>query len=196
MNTTISALNYTNSGSGVWHDTDIALGVTLTATNVIIGGIAANVVTEVAMTDAGTFAVNGNFSIGNTPSANEVCVVDLSGLSNFVQNAGSGSFTVGTANDSIANVSLAASNNITVGTLNENVNDTSSSSTTTFTLGAATNVINAGTINIAAGRNTTTVSFPAGSPGGLRLRGVGGTDTSLGNMTLGYGRHKSRSTPF
>jgi len=188
VNTTLAALNYTNTGSGAWHVTDIAAGVTLKATNVTMGGVSGNFITDVAMLDAGTFVINGNWSIGNLPSANQICVVDLSGLSNLVYNASSGTINIGPANDSIANVSLAAaSNNVTAGTFNYNINDTSSSSTTTFTLGAGTNIFNVGTFDMAYGRNTTTVSFPAGSTAaGLRMRGVGGTDTSLGNMTLGY----------
>jgi fibronectin-binding autotransporter adhesin len=188
VNTIVTALNYTNTTTGAWHVTDIPAGLTLTATNVTMGGVSGStgLITDVAMTDAGTFAVNGNLTIGNTPTANSISVVDFSGLSNFVYNASSGTISIGPVNFSLANVTLAQSNNITAGTVSVNFNATSSSSTTTFTLGGQTNTINAGTFNVAAGRNSTTVAFPAGSTGGLRVRGSGGTDASLANMTLGF----------
>lgn len=183
----VSNLLYTNTTSGDWHVTDIPAGVTLAATNVTIGGISGAFLTDVAMTDAGTFSVYGNLSIGDLPSSgNQISVVDLGGLSNFVFNSSGSTINIGPANYSLADVTLAASNTITAATFNDNLNDSSSSSTTTLVLGGTTNNFNIGTINIAAGRNSTTVSFPAGSTGGLRIRGAGGTDSSFANMTLGY----------
>jgi autotransporter-associated beta strand protein len=189
VNTTNAALSYTNTTSGQWHVTDIPAGVTLTATNVTMGGLTgSSLVTDVAMTDGGTFRVAGNLTVGSGGSTpNATSVLDLSGLSNFVYSASSGTITLGTANYSLANVKLAAaSNNITAATVNDNLLAGSSSSTTTFILGSGTNIFNIGAFNMAAGRNTTTLSFPAGSTGGLRIRGTNGTDTApFCAMTLG-----------
>ncbi len=185
-NVTVSTLNYTNTTTGAWHVTDIPANITLRATNVTMGGFTGNFITDVAMTDAGTFIVNGNLSIGDVATANSISVVNLSTLGNFIFNNSSGTFTVGpvTPNDGLGNLTLAETNTITASSLNYNTNDTGSSSTTPFTLGSGTNNFAVGTFNIAAGRNTTTVSLPSGS--GLRIRGSGGTDASLATMTLGY----------
>ena len=189
VNTTVTTLAYTNAATGAWNVTDIPAGVTLTATNVTMGGLnGTGLITDVALTDAGTFQVYSNMALGNGgASPNAISVVNFSGLSNFVYSAPGGTITMGPLNYGLVNLSLAGvSNFITAATINDNLLDTSSSSTTTLTLGGGTNIINAGTFNIAAGRNSTTVAFPPGSVGGgLRLRGVGGADTDLVNMTLG-----------
>src|SRR5208282_2939501 len=155
-NTTIAALNYTNTTSGQWHVTDIPANVTLTVSGTTtMGGFTANsLATSVAMTDAGTLVLNGNLTVGDAgASANVTSTMDFSGLSNFVYNASSGTITFGIANYSLVNVKLAAgSNNITAATINDNTLASSSSATTTFSLGSGTNIFNVGTFNIAAGR--------------------------------------------
>lgn len=190
VNTTVTTLSYTNTVTGAWNVTDIPAGVTLTATNVTVGDLSGSgIISDVAITDAGTFQVYSNLTMGSGGSSpNAISVVDLSGLSNFVYSAAGGTINAGPFNYSLVNWTLAGgSNDITAAAIDDNYSDTSSSSTTTLTLGSGTNIINVGTFDIAAGRNSTTVSFPSGSTGdGLRLRGVGGTDGSLANMTLGY----------
>ena len=185
VNTTISALNFTNIG-GTFHVTDIPSGVTLTVTN-FNEGLSSATATEMAMLDAGTLVVNGNMTIGPaSDTANAIQIANFGGLSNFVFNASGGTINVGPVNDSIGDLTLAASSNsITAGTISYNANATSSSSTTTLALGGGTNIINVGTFNLAYGRNTTTVSFPAGSTGGLLIRGTNGNGT-LANMEIGY----------
>lgn len=186
-NTTVSTLDYTNTTSGDWNVTDISTNVTLTATNVTIGGVTnSSLVSDVAMTGAGTFAVYGSLTIGNITPANTTSIANFGGLNTFLFNSSGGTINVGPGTDGLADVTLAATNTITASTINYNLNDSGSSSSTTFTLGSATNNINVGTFNISAGRNSTTVSFPSGSTSGLRVRGVSGTDSSVANMTLGY----------
>jgi autotransporter-associated beta strand protein len=185
-NTTISTLNYTNIGTGNWQVTDIGAGVTLTVTNLNIG-IADNGLSDVAMLDAGTLQVNSSMTVGPVQSAIAIYVVNFGGLSNFVFNASGGTMNLASAGATVANVTLAGwSNNITAGTIDFNLNDSANSETTTFTLGGGTNIINVGTLDLCYGRDTSTLSFPSGSTGGLRIRGVGGTDSSLANMEIGY----------
>ena len=184
-NTTVSTLNYTNTGNGNWQVTDIGAGVTLTATNLTIG-IADNGLSDVAMLDAGTLVVNGSMTVGGVQTANAIEVVNFGGLSNFIFNASGGTINLGPANDSIVNFTLAGvSNKIMAATIDYNINDTSSSSTTTFTLGGGTNIINANSFLFGAGRNTSTLEFPSGSTtAGLLLQGAGGAGT-LCNMVIG-----------
>jgi fibronectin-binding autotransporter adhesin len=51
-------------------------------------------------------------------------------------------------------------------------------------LGSRTNIINVGTLNLAAGRETGNLQFNT-STGGLRLRGTGGSDADRANMVVG-----------
>jgi autotransporter-associated beta strand protein len=190
VNTTLGALNYTNTASGAWHVTDIPAGVALTVNGpTIIGGYTVNSLsTSVGFVDAGTLVLNGNLSFGVAgTSGNDTSTLDLSSLSNFVCNAGAtGTVVFGTANYSVANVKLAGvSNNITAATLNDMISASSSSSSSTLSLGSGTNLFNVANYNMGYGRDTLTVSF-AGGTGGLRIRGTNGTDTSLANLTLGY----------
>jgi autotransporter-associated beta strand protein len=186
-NTTVTALTFTNTTSGTWHVTQIPINTTLTVTNLTVGfGTAVNgLVTSAAMVDAGTLAVYGNLTVGNNGSTtvNTGTILDLSGLTNFIYNASSGTITMGTGTRSGASLKLAQTNVITAGTWNANVASTSSTATGTLTLGAPTNIINVGTFNISAGRGSCTVQFP-GSGSALRLRGVGGTDADRCTMTV------------
>jgi hypothetical protein len=61
VNTTITSLSYTNIVSGQWHVTQILANTTLTVTGgATVGGYTVEgFTTQVAMTDAGTFAVTG-----------------------------------------------------------------------------------------------------------------------------------------
>lgn len=190
-NFTVATLVYNQTASGQWHVTQIPGGTTLTVNGATtIGGLTGDgFKTSVAMVDAGTLVLNNNLTIGNIGAggADSGTILDLSGLSNFVFNASSGTLALGAGNRSMANLNLAGgSNNITVGTFNANTTSSSSSGSGTLTLGAGTNILNVGTFNIAAQRSSCTVNYPAGSTtGGLRLRGTAGTDTSRATMTVG-----------
>jgi autotransporter-associated beta strand protein len=112
-------------------------------------------------------------------------------LSNFVYSASGGTLTVaGSGSDArgTGQLSLAGgSNTITVGTIQIGVasgNGPGTSFIDSLNLGAGSNIINVGTLNIAAGKiNNGKLQF-LGSTGGLRLRGVGGTDTDRVTITL------------
>ena len=191
-NTALTALSYTNTGTGVWNVTDIPVGVTLSVSGTTtIGGLSsasiANLGTFVALTDAGTLQLNGNLTMGDAGSSLSSSTVDFSGLSNFVYNAAAGTIALGNATHSVVTWKLAAvSNSVTAGTINDNTPNNSNTGTGNVTLGAGTNIFNIGTFNIAAGRGSSTLAFPAGSAGGgLRIRGTGGTDANLANLTLG-----------
>lgn len=189
-NFSVASLTYTNVGSGNYHVTDIPAGVTLTVNDFTVGGLSADgAVSDVAFTDAGTLVVNGaTFLVGNNgvSTADSGTLLDLSGLSNFVYTAGSGTIDQGIGSRSSANFNLAGvSNSITAATWNANALSVSSTSSGTLTLGAGTNNLNIGAFTIASERGSCTVKFPSGSTGGLRLRGTGGTDTSRATMTLG-----------
>ncbi|HTR43621.1 MAG TPA: autotransporter-associated beta strand repeat-containing protein [Pseudomonadales bacterium] len=181
VNTAVSTLTYTNITSGVWQVTDIPAGISLSATNVNIGGLtnAASVV-DMAMTDGGTFNVYSNMNVGyDGSSANSVSTMNLGGLSNFIYSASGGTIKLGINNYSIVNCTLAgSSNNIVAATIDDNIFAASSSSTGSTTLGGGTNNISVGTFDMAYGRNTTTLAFPAGSAGGLSL--------TAANVELGY----------
>ncbi len=189
--TSISTLLFTNIALGTWHVIQIPSGVTLTiTTNLTVGSpIASDSFTSsVAMVDAGTLQVSGNtLTIGNNgaTAADRSTILDLSHLSNFVYSANSGTITMATGSRSGSDFKLAnGSNFITAATWNDNTASSSSTASGNITLGAVTNVINVSTFNIAAQRGSSTVLFPAGN-GGLRLRGVGGTDVDRASMSLG-----------
>jgi autotransporter-associated beta strand protein len=194
VNNSINTLQFTNTGAGVWHVSQIPSGVTLTVTNnMTVGGLTtATAASLAAMSGGGTLLVTGNtlqVGQGNLAAALSGNTLDLSGLSNFVYGASSGTISVGSGNRSAGNWLLAAvSNSISAGTVNLNSASSSSSTSGTITLGSGTNQINAGTINVAAGntRSACTVQFPAASAtGGLRVRGSGGTDADRATMTMG-----------
>ena len=195
---TITALTYNQTTSGQWHVTQIPVNQTLTVSGVTtVGGSTSGSTanTQVAMTGAGTFAANGNLTIGNNDptTAGATATLDLSGLTNFVYNNSGGTITMATGVRSTGNLKLAQTNVITVGTWNDNTASTSSSGTGNLTLGAATNIINVGTFNIAEGRAASTVSFPASTTSPLRLRGSAGTDSSRATMKVGI-RNNSGGT--
>jgi fibronectin-binding autotransporter adhesin len=189
-NTTINTLRFTNSVNGQWHVTEIPGGVTLTvSSNLTVGGLSGDgLVSQVAMTGGGTLAVNGtSLTIGNngSGSSDSGTTLDLSGLSNFVYAVPTGTLTMGTGNRSAAVLKLASgSNYITATNFNDNIASSSSSSSGNLTLGGGTNIFNVANFNISAGRVSSTVSFPDVT-GGLRVRGVGGSDSDRAAITLG-----------
>jgi len=177
VNATIVALSCTNNTVATWHLAKIPATTTLRVTGIVtIGGGnetgsgAWN--TSVAMNGNGTFVDSGTaFNIGNNASAGSPApgTLDLSGLDTFVYNGG-GTMALGTLGSrSVGNITLAAiSNNITAGTINIQ-GGTGTGSSPFFNLGNG-----ADNLNVGGGRFTTSFQFFGG--GGLRLRGVGGTD--------------------
>jgi autotransporter-associated beta strand protein len=189
VNTAVASLVYSNIISGQWHVTSIPAGVTLTVTNgVTIGGQTSDsIVTAVAMTDGGILIVSGgNYVVGNSgTNAFQNSTNDISGLSAFIYSNSAGSVSFGAANRSGASVNLASSSNrIIAATMNNGTGSTSNGGTSNTRLGGGTNIIHAGTLNIAAGRETCNFVFQT-TTGGLRVRGVGGTDSDRANMTVG-----------
>lgn len=184
------SLQYTNN-SPQFHNTFIPAGVTLSVGNgaLTIGGLAAdNYQTQVKMTGGGTLLVTNALTIGNNTVAatgnDQHTLLDLSGLTNFVDNAPAATITMGSGNRSAGDFTLAANSNyITAATWNANVASSSSSVSGVLNLGAGTNIVNVNTFAIAGNRGTCIVNLPPAA--GLRLRGAGGTDADRANMTVG-----------
>src|SRR3569833_1450205 len=207
--TTISVLNYTNATSGAWHVTQISAPNKLTVsadatslTNFVVGGLNADgSITSVGMIGNGTLEVDGSsantFKVGNAASANVSinATLDMSGLSNFVYNAPSGTWIIaGSGGDARAGglLNLAgACNNVTVNTINF---ITGSGNNSPFhsliQFGSGTNILNVGTFVVCQTKaQFADVQFLSTAPAtaGLRIRGVNGNsdDTSRANITIG-----------
>ncbi|HWC59509.1 MAG TPA: autotransporter-associated beta strand repeat-containing protein, partial [Verrucomicrobiae bacterium] len=192
-NTTVGTLRYTNSTSGQWHVTAIPAGVTLTASNVTIGGISAdNIITSVALTGGGTLLAYGStFNVGNsgTSGSASTATADFSGLSNFVYAVPTGTFNLGNNGArSIGNMTLAAvSNSITATNFSFEASASSSSVSGTLNLGTGTNIFNVSSNLIGSQRSGGTIQFASGNTtGGIRWRGTSGADSDRANMTLGW----------
>jgi autotransporter-associated beta strand protein len=194
VDTTVSALNYTNTTADPttpWHVTEIPAGVTLTVTNLTVGLGASTpsvgLKTLAAFTGGGTLIGYGTLTAGNTATSggNPGTALDLSGLSTFIWSNSATAFNIGIQNRSAVDWKLAySSNHVTAATINLNTTSSGSSAFGTVTLGAGTNVLNAGAINAALSRNSCDILF-AGASGGLRIRGSAGDDASRADMTLG-----------
>jgi autotransporter-associated beta strand protein len=184
------SMNFTN-GPGQFHTILIPAGTTLTNANSLSVGTrtADAYTTVVGLAGGGTFLQNGgnitNQNYGSAAST-ALATLDMSGLTNFVYSNSSGAIHIGGTggNRSAGSLSLAAvSNHITVGTLNLATHNGANAATSSLRLGTGTNVINVGTFNIVNNKNSATLNFIGGT-GGLRLRGVGGTDTDRANFTI------------
>ena len=206
---TISSLSYfwktPLAQANNWLGTQIPSGGILSVTNLTIGSTSSAVNTvsnSVGFFGAGTLNVLGSLNVGinGSSSADSGSWLDLSHLSNFVFNAVGGTINIGMNNRSAANFNLAATNNILAGTLNLNSSSVSSSASGTTFLGTVANIFQAGTINLAGNRNSSTLKFQ-GATGGLYVRGNSGSSSrtemiimnrqnvttgssSLGNMSL------------
>src|SRR5207249_2703618 len=112
---------------------------------------------------------------------------DLSGLSNFVYSAASATMLIGWNQNRSSGVLIlsAVSNNITAGTITQGAGGSSNGGNCDLALGPGTNVINVGTHNIIQQKATGSLRFATAS-GGLRLRGVGGTDSDRATMVVGF----------
>lgn len=198
--------NFTNNSASlspynVFHVTQISSGETLTVTNrMLIGGLNEPAVsgnawlTYALMNGGGTLKVTAPSltvaNYGSAASANTYANLDLSGLTNFVYNNSQG--TIGIADTASGltraggNFVLASGSNFITAT---NINLGTSSAAQAgpvdhLTFGPGTNVVNVANFNIANNKNPATVTFAAPT-GGLRIRGIGGTDSSRATITIG-----------
>src|SRR3954469_9406925 len=192
-----NSITFTNQSS-LFHTILIPAGIILsnnTALNVgSATGIDANN-TKVNFTGGGTLLQKGNVTVRNNSINNgtSLATLDLSGLSVFISGTNNSTLNVGGTGSEARAAGLlllaAVSNNITAGTLNLQTtsgNGGNNGSAANIRLGAGTNIINAGNINIVAGKTVNgTINFP-GATGGLRIRGTtGNTDpTSRGTITI------------
>ena len=177
----------------------IASGKTLTASSLAVGvpavtsGLTNTALAAGATPGAGgTLTVNGNTSIG-AAATNDVLgttVVDFSGLSNFNVTSTAGSLLVGFGQEDKATLTLANANTINVGTLS--VGDSNGGSNyivagqSVLNLGAGTNVLQASTINIGAGKGGGTIQFPS-SGGTVNIsgtNGAGAASITIGNSSV------------
>lgn len=184
------SVTFTN-GPGQFHTTYIPAGIGLTNDNgLTVGGVTANAyATVVNVTGEGTWVQNGTpvtvQDYGGTAST-ALATLDFSGLNSFVYSNSVGTINVGGTggNRSAGSLTLAGvSNYLTVGTLNLATGSGANAATSSLNLGAGTNVINAATFNIVNNKNSATLRFQVAT-GGLRLRGVGGTDADRANFTV------------
>ena len=205
---TINSLTYNQNGASAFHVTQISDGQTLTVSGpVTVGNLpsADGTVTSTYMTGGGTFVANGTpFTVVNlgVNTGNSLATLDLSALSNFVYGNSSG--TVNIANATSGNrfgglLRLAGvSNNVTAGTINFLVTIASNggNGSSGFQFGAGTNIINVGTFNMVASKNSGTIQFVAGAPStaGLRLRGVNGNTDDSSRATIILGNRNTGGT--
>lgn len=190
-NTTVNALQFTNTTAGAYHVTQIPSGVTLTvANNYTVGGIGNvdGLRTSSIFNGAGTLLVTApTFIIGNNGlTTASYGTNDLSALSNFVYNAVSGTMLIGWNQNRSAGVLIlaAVSNSVTAGTITQGAGGSSNGGNCDMALGPGTNIINVGTHNVIQQKANGSLKFATAS-GGLRLRGVGGTDNDRATMVVG-----------
>jgi len=194
--------NFTNNSVSLspflFNVIQIPAGKTLTVTNrVLVGGLiepTGPYLTYAFMNGGGTFKFTGaNLAVenyGSASGANDYATLDLSGLTNFVFNNPVGTISIA---DTYTGGTRAAGNFVLAGVSNSitatNINVGTSSAaqagpTDTLTFGAGTNIVNVANFNIANNKNPATVNFAAPG-GGLRIRGVSGSDSSRANITIG-----------
>ncbi|HSY19231.1 MAG TPA: hypothetical protein VK815_12890 [Candidatus Acidoferrales bacterium] len=183
----------------IYQVTQIPTGKTLTVTNrLFVGGQnepGGPFLTYSFLTGGGTLLLTAtNLAVenyGTASGANDFATLDLSGLSNFVFNNPNGIISVadtgaGSLTRAAGNLVLAGGSNfITAATINLGTSTAAQAGPTdTLTFGGGTNIINVGTFNIANNKNPANVNF-ATPTGGLRIRGVSGTDSSRATIIIG-----------
>src|ERR1035437_10257015 len=195
-NYTIASLTYNQNGASAFHVTEIPSGNTLTVTGaVMVGGISLDgAITPAYMTGGGAFVASGATFTVNDLTKMHLATLDLSTLSYFTYNNSGGTMNIANATSGNRFGGLlrlaGVSKNVTAGIINPLQNGASNggNSSSGIQFGAGTNVINAGTFNIVASKNSGTVTFVSGAPttAGLRLRGVNGNtdDTSRTTVTI------------
>lgn len=177
---------------------------------------AANSNTRLTVTGAGTLSIgtsgtptNANMQIGNgqTSSISNTATMDLSGLSNFYSNLGTGTFRVGSPTNSGglsaggSTVILAPNSTIAADKLLLASPD-ASSSTQSLRLGSGTNVLHVNTIHVTGtgnlftsnnGRSTGSLTFH-GPAGALTLRGLAGGSTRS-DLNVAWTNMNTGNTP-
>ncbi len=135
---------------------------------------------------------NANVQVGAgaTSGVSNGGTLDLSGLSTFYANLGTGTFRIGDPTNSggtgTAGSTLILAADSTINATTFTTDSPSNSVTQVVKLGSGTNVINANTIEIgaAANRANATLDFNTGT-GTLQVRNLAGTGRA--NMTVAYG---------
>lgn len=165
--------------------------------------------TELDVTGSGTLSIgtnltptNANFQIGNgsTTNVGNAGLLDMSGLTTFYANLGTGFFRVGSptnsgsANGGGSTVILATNSTIQAATMlmgspDGSVNGGSGAAVQSLKLGSGANVINVDTINLGGtgtgdGRSNGNLSFH-GATGTLKIRSQADPVNGRANLTIG-----------
>ncbi len=196
----------------------IGAGKTLTVTGPVSLGVnGSTVTTRLNVSGAGTFSIgtqatptNSNVTIGNNSTSNvsNGSTLDLSGLSNFYANLGTGTFRVGDPSNGGGTATLASTlllaPNSTITATSLRVESDNSNQTQVMKLGTGTNRLNVNTLNVGAqnGRSSGTLDFLTGA-GSVTLRGLAGgaatpdetsrADVNISNNSFGTGASHSGS---
>ena len=180
----------------------IASGQSLTATSLSAGYFTAGAdrTTWLKTSGNGNLILSGVLSMNTAGDASDMAnaLVDLSGLASFRSGTGTGTMAVGAGLNGKGTLTLAnTSNVINVATIS--VGDSGSGNynlagTSTINLGAGTNVLQANSILLGAGKGAGILQF-AGANGSVTITGAGGigsatilmNDHSAGTNTGGTG---------
>lgn len=193
---TVAALIYSSTNVNTFQVTQIPAGQTLDVTNKVTVGQQNGVqlMTQAYMTGGGKFVTSTtNLSIqnyGSASGAGSIATLNLSNLSTFIYTNPIATLSVGDTASGLTrsggNLYLADSSNlITVSNINLGTSSSAQAGpNSSLVLGAGTNIINVANFNVANNKNSVNVTFAA-TTGGLRVRGLAGTDTSRANITIG-----------
>ncbi len=205
---TVNNLNVFSNSSTLVNRITIGAGQTLQVTGAVTVGpnsATINTSTKLTLTGAGSFMVGTpsvptatNFKVGGASqnALGNSAVLDMSGLSTFYANLGSGSFTVGDLVDGAGSgtgnstLNLAVNSTIIASTFSSD----SPHGTQTITLGSGTNIIDANTVNIGAFNNRASGTLGyLGSTGTLQIRALDGM--SRATMNVAYGPTGTGAAP-
>jgi hypothetical protein len=193
---TVSGLTYNSTDATLYNVTEIPSGQTLTVTGSVTIGQQNGVklVTQAYFTGDGTLIANvTNFTVqnyGSAAGANSTANLNLSGLNTFVLNNPGGTLSIADTSSGLTraggNLVLAGvSNFITISNINLATSVAAQAGPlSSLTFGAGTNIINTANFNIANNKGSANVTFAAPT-GGLKIRGIGGTDADRANIAIG-----------
>ena len=193
---TLSTLIYSSTNANTFHVTQIPTGQTLRVTNKVTVGQQNGVqlVTQAFMTGGGTFLTSTTNltvqSYGSATGANSMGTLNMTNLATFIYTNPIATLSVGDTATGLTrsggNLLLAGSSNyITVSNINLGSSAAAQAGPlSTLVLGQGTNIINVANLNVANNKNSVNVTFAAPT-GGLRIRGLSGSDTSRANITIG-----------
>ena len=200
------------------NDISIGSGRTLQLNGAVTVGYnsAANSTTRLSVIGTGTFSIgasgtptNANVQIGNgaTTQISNTATMDLSGISNFYSNLGTGTFRIGSPTNaggvSAGGSTVILSPNSTI--LADKLllaSPDAASSTQSLKLGSGTNVLNVNTIHVTGtgnlfannnGRSTGSLTFN-GPTGSLTLRGLAG-GTTRSDLNVAWTNMNTSNTP-